>query len=181
MRFADRLFTPRGKRHAGGGLAMMAVRASDGSRRRQSLGAEIAARGSAVGFDPTRDILQKVFAMFDHRKEHRRRAYLGATITFNERSSVVDCLVRNLSEGGARLEMAHPISLPTEFEVTIPRRGEYWRARQAWRDSLALGVTFVPSDSGTDVSIESARRIKQLQSERDALAKRLAEMSEPAI
>lgn len=77
--------------------------------------------------------------------------------------------------------MAHPISLPAEFEVTIPRRGEHWRARQAWRDSLALGVTFVPSDSGTDVSIESARRIKQLQSERDALAKRLAEMSEPAI
>ncbi len=93
----------------------------------------------------------------------------------------MDCLVRNLSEGGARLEIAHPISVPREFEVTIPRRGESARARLAWRDSLALGVTFVASHSGTDVSIESARRIKRLQSERDALAKRLAEMSEPAI
>ena len=47
----------------------------------------------------------------EHRKLARHRTLKAGTITFN-RAGGIDCRVRNLSEGGACLEVASQIGIP---------------------------------------------------------------------
>ena len=56
------------------------------------------------------------------RTSERKRALLGARILFNSRASVFDCMIRDLSDTGARFVLGHPIPLPSEFELEIPSR-----------------------------------------------------------
>src|SRR5260370_29330534 len=49
----------------------------------------------------------------------RGRQLKKAKIAFNHRQSVIDCLVRNLSETGACLEVASRAGIPAAFELLI--------------------------------------------------------------
>jgi hypothetical protein len=77
------------------------------------------------------------------RTQERKRALLGARIVFNNRSSVIDCTVRDLSEAGARLVLGHPLPLPSVFELEMPSKGQTRRCELRWAAGLACGVRFV--------------------------------------
>lgn len=119
--------------------------------------------------------------MFDRRREHRGRTYLGSQVAFNNRWSTIDCLVRNMSQTGAKIEFAHAVLLPSEFELIIPQKGNSRRVRVVWRQATALGVSFVDPDAGTVVPIEWARQMRKLKTERDMLARRVRDLSESSI
>jgi len=116
--------------------------------------------------------------MLERRHERRSRTYLGGQVAFNNRWSTMECLVRNLSEGGASLEFAEPSFLPDDLELIIPLRGCSSTARVVWRGARTLGVSFVERNSGKVVPIEVARQIRKLKAERDVLARRVKELSE---
>ena len=118
--------------------------------------------------------------MLDRRKLHRDRTYLGGRIAFNNRCSTFDCLVRNLSQDGAKIAFSDSATVPSEFDVTIHRKGESRRARIVWRDETQAGIRFLHTDDQRIVSIETALRIRKLEAERNALARRVAQLSEPA-
>jgi hypothetical protein len=67
--------------------------------------------------------------MHNPRKVHRLRTYLGAQVAFNNGYFSTPCLVRELSEAGAKIEFAHPTLLPSEFELTISKTGATRRVR----------------------------------------------------
>jgi hypothetical protein len=81
--------------------------------------------------------------MHERRKAPRRPAFWDAKIGFNGRRFRVNCMVQNISAGGARLALRQAVDLPPEFSLTIAckqERLEYgvrtkWRirARWAWR------------------------------------------------
>lgn len=78
----------------------------------------------------------------DNRRTFRRmRTLKKGTIVLNGGYSVYDCVVRNLSEGGAMLQIAG-LGIPSHFELTmdaaVPRRACTVR----WRSDGALGVSF---------------------------------------
>jgi hypothetical protein len=118
--------------------------------------------------------------MEERRNSQRGRTFLGAQIVFNNRCSSVDCLVRNLSGDGAKLAFADGAAIPAEFEITIQRTAETRRARSVWRNETEAGILFLGSAAGKFVSLEAARRIKKLEVERDALTRRVVQLSEPA-
>jgi PilZ domain len=118
--------------------------------------------------------------MLDRRKFHRDRTYLGGRIAFNNRCSTFDCLVRNLSQDGARIVFSNTAIVPSVFDVTIHRKGESRRARVVWRDETQAGILFLHADDEKIVSIETVQRIRKLEAERSALARRVAQLSEPA-
>ncbi|MDR3462042.1 MAG: PilZ domain-containing protein [Beijerinckiaceae bacterium] len=118
--------------------------------------------------------------MQERRKTHRGRTYLGSTIAFNNRCSTIDCMVRNMSQNGAKLVFAHPVTCPDEFDLMIPQKGDSRRVRIVWRQEMEAGVVFLASNVGTVVSIETARRMRALEAERASLARRVATLSEPA-
>ncbi len=115
----------------------------------------------------------------ERRKEHRLRSYLAGQAVFNGRASTVDCLLRNISDDGAKITFSDGVALPVEFEITIPRRGETKRSRVVWRTQKEAGLKFLPPPSATFLSLEAARQVRKLKEDRDALSRRVAELSEP--
>jgi hypothetical protein len=76
------------------------------------------------------------------RSTARGRVFKGAKITFRRRTATIDCTVRDISDGGARLLLASVVGIPDSFELTIP--GEPVRqCRLVWRKSEQIGVAFV--------------------------------------
>lgn len=80
--------------------------------------------------------------MDEHRRATRRRALKGAQIIFNEGSSVIDCVVRDLSETGAKLKIPSPIGVPDTFTLSVQGDNTRRKCRVAWRRATELGVAF---------------------------------------
>ena len=61
-------------------------------------------------------------------------------IVFNQKSSVLDCTIRNLSRNGACLQVVDPAGIPPSFELLI---GGVSRTCQiSWRSGTRIGVIF---------------------------------------
>ena len=81
--------------------------------------------------------------MSELRSKTRQRCFLGARIQFNNRRSSFDCLVRDISTTGARLELRTFESMPDEFDLVIPQHERQYRAKVMWRRNNLCGVCFV--------------------------------------
>ena len=78
----------------------------------------------------------------DHRRQTRKRMLKGGTIAFNGRHSTLPCVVRDLSNTGARLQVAQANSVPDTFELLIDLDGFEAPVEVAWRDLSEVGVRF---------------------------------------
>jgi len=117
--------------------------------------------------------------MGERRRIPRTRTFLGGLVAFNDRCSTMECLVRNMSRDGARLVFGGTVEIPAEFDIMIRKRGDGRRAHIVWRMEAEAGVSFAAPEERRVVSIEAARRIRELEAEREALRKRVAQLSEP--
>lgn len=81
-------------------------------------------------------------SVFDRRESERLRSLKGARIIFNNRSSIINCLVRNQSDGGVKLSLETPATLPDEFSLRFAD-GQEHRCIVRWRKLSELGVQFV--------------------------------------
>jgi hypothetical protein len=57
-------------------------------------------------------------------------------------STLVDCLVRNTSEGGAQIQFADVVALPSEFRLQIGASSVTRPVTLAWQRGLTAGVKF---------------------------------------
>jgi hypothetical protein len=80
--------------------------------------------------------------MQDRRAVTRHKSFLQGRIYFNNRRSSVDCLIRDISEQGARLKISDAITTPEAIELHIPNKDETYRAKVIWRAHDEMGVTF---------------------------------------
>jgi hypothetical protein len=85
-----------------------------------------------------------VLVNFERRDAPRSRTILGARAVFNERFSTMDCRVRDISAGGARLRFGGPPVVPRWFELLLVEKGERRRVRRVWTDGRDMGVAFEP-------------------------------------
>ena len=118
--------------------------------------------------------------MEERRRAQRLRTYLGGEIAFHHRCSRLECLVRNLSSNGAKLSFPRPAVIPEFFDLTIPQNLDHRHVRLIWCSEMEAGVSFEETEAEPVISFKAARRIKHLEAERDALARRLAELTDRA-
>ncbi|WP_119304434.1 PilZ domain-containing protein [Dongia deserti] len=81
-------------------------------------------------------------ASANRRDQMRRMVIKGAKIIFNNRKSVLDCRVRDLTADGARLDLSTQQLLPHEFELQVagdPTR----RCGLRWARGTQAGVRFL--------------------------------------
>jgi hypothetical protein len=77
--------------------------------------------------------------MEDKRRTVRHRTLKAGSIAFG--GSAINCVVRNLSDTGAALEVASPVGIPDQFELI---NGEFRRTcTVVWRSKDRIGVTFM--------------------------------------
>jgi hypothetical protein len=73
----------------------------------------------------------------------RHRVLKGGHIVFNNRSSVIDCMVRNLSASGACLHVADTAGVPNHFTLIMEPEKTEKDCGVAWRRDGKLGVHFL--------------------------------------
>ena len=78
----------------------------------------------------------------EKRLSPRRNTMMIATIVYDGGRSRVDCVIRNLSDGGAKLEVPTVRNIPATFDLLVPRHRPQ-RCRVAWRALKELGVQFI--------------------------------------
>ena len=90
---------------------------------------------------------------------------------------VIDCLVRDFSESGAKIELPGSTKLPNTIDLFFPLRQETFRAHIRWRGDKEIGLTFenpeavAPSDP---VQAKLLARLLELEAENTELRERMA-------
>ena len=79
--------------------------------------------------------------MDEKRKILRQRTLKAGTINFN-RAASFDCRVRNLSPGGACLEVATQLGIPDDFVLVVESDHLKQPCHVVWRTATRMGVEF---------------------------------------
>lgn len=84
-----------------------------------------------------------VLAMQERRETTRSRVLKGAKVILGT-SSVIDCVVHNLTDGGAHIEILNAVALPEAVDVTFDGDHHTFRpCRLIWRTLNETGVQFL--------------------------------------
>jgi len=78
----------------------------------------------------------------ERRTSTRQKSFLQGRIYFNNRRSAIDCLIRDISAGGAKLIFSQTASIPDVVELFIPQKDQTLRAHVQWRSGEEAGVAF---------------------------------------
>jgi hypothetical protein len=79
--------------------------------------------------------------MVENRTQPRLRTLKGGRISFNN-GAAIDCIVRNLTNTGACLEVASPIGIPESFELVLDSDGTTRTCHITWESAKRIGVAF---------------------------------------
>jgi hypothetical protein len=116
--------------------------------------------------------------MLDRRQGFRGRVYYGGVIAFNARNSTMDCLIRNFSPFGAKVEFANTALLPDEVDLTIARKGFCCLARIVWRRANQAGFAFRnPKQVSAPMPLDWAIRLRASERARRSLQARVEQLS----
>jgi hypothetical protein len=79
--------------------------------------------------------------VIEKRAAPRHRVLKHGTLAFGGGGGV-DCMVRNISSSGARLDIATPVGLPSTFTLVIQTDQFMRRCRPVWSNDNCIGVAF---------------------------------------
>jgi PilZ domain len=78
----------------------------------------------------------------NRRRERRRRVFKSGQIIFNRGFSVFECTIRNISGGGAMIEVPSMLGIPTRFTLTMQSGPREQTCDVKWRTDRRMGVAF---------------------------------------
>ncbi len=79
--------------------------------------------------------------MSENRSSPRHRTFKGGSISYGAAPSV-DCIVRNISQSGACIEVANNAAVPDRFTLLIKPELLKRSCEVAWREPTRIGVRF---------------------------------------
>ncbi len=115
----------------------------------------------------------------DKRISPRLRSFLKGRVVFNGGQSSLDCLIRDMSSTGARLDLSASVTVPDRFDLYLPHRDETCRVHLQWRRGGQIGVAFDQVESAPEMPAAAqdvAARVEQLEAEVGLMRMLLAQM-----
>jgi len=83
----------------------------------------------------------------ESRKKPRRQFHYGASILTEPGKTPLECMISDVSEGGARLVLDEGEELPPRFVLLLTKEGSARRTcRVIWRNGSNVGVAFTNGD-----------------------------------
>ncbi len=95
----------------------------------------------------------------------RGRTFLAAKVSWDDGAITFDCILRDLSESGARLKLPASLAVPPTFYLLEVRNGDLWEAQVAWRRYPEIGVTFLRCCRGEEETNLDVRMLTRLRAE----------------
>jgi hypothetical protein len=90
--------------------------------------------------------------MAERRTSRRHKSFLRGVVHYDKSRGGTNCLIRDLSDDGARIVLSAAVTIPNTVELQIPQRGQTLRAQVQWRRADEIGLAF------TDPRVEPSRR-----------------------
>jgi hypothetical protein len=72
----------------------------------------------------------------------RRRVLKGGKLVLDRDVCVLNCVIRNLSDYGACIELASTLRVPDEFKLSFDSSPTVRQCLVRWRSKMRLGVAF---------------------------------------
>jgi hypothetical protein len=76
----------------------------------------------------------------NNKRDQRQNVMKAGIILFG--CSGIDCLVRNISDGGANLEVESQIGIPNSFDLVIDAEHGNQHCHVIWRKARRIGIAF---------------------------------------
>ena len=114
-----------------------------------------AAGNSGAAFDRTAEGRQQA----DNRRAVRMRTLKAGRAVFDNAQSVVDCVIKNLSDNGAQIELDAPGALPNTFLLQF-QDGRKRPVEVTWRSRNRVGLRFV--DGGLPMTAEQHASVAKM-------------------
>ena len=80
--------------------------------------------------------------MQERRRVTRSRVLKGAKIIIGS-ASTIDCVVRNVTNSGVRIQIANTVDLPETLDLTLDAGFTIRPCRVAWRSVTETGLQFI--------------------------------------
>lgn len=81
----------------------------------------------------------------ERRADIRHKALKSAKLAYNAGYGAMECVVRNISKGGARLTFAYAVGVPNHFSIRISDDPVGRDAVVRWRFGHMVGIEFKPA------------------------------------
>lgn len=113
--------------------------------------------------------------MAERRNSARQKSFLRGCVYFNKRRNAIDCLIRDISDAGARIIFSDTVSIPDAVDLHIPQKEQTVRAHVQWRHGDEVGLAFPDAIRAADGTAdgELAARVAELESQVNALRREL--------
>jgi hypothetical protein len=116
--------------------------------------------------------------MPERRQGARDRVILGSVASINDRGSTMDCVVRNISEGGVCVEFDETAKLPEEMRLTITQKDCSFFARTMWRRAGRVGLAFrTVTAAGLPATTDLDERLRRSEQKKRQLQRRIRELT----
>ncbi len=106
--------------------------------------------------------------MSERRNSRRSKSFLRGFVYVSHKRGALACLVRDLSEKGARIIFSDQVTLGDVVDLYIPQREQTLRARVQWRKNDEIGLGFTEIERAVEASPtagEIAERVAMLEAE----------------
>ena len=106
--------------------------------------------------------------MGERRGSRRSKSFLRGFVYVSRKRGALACLVRDLSEKGARIVFSDTVTLPDVVELYIPQRHQTLRARVEWRRNDEIGLGFTATERTAEAppsATEVVQRVAMLEAE----------------
>jgi hypothetical protein len=122
--------------------------------------------------------------MMEKRKSPRQRSFFRGLVRLADQNYSMSCIVRDVSEMGAKLRFKSPTSFSGNVELHIPEKQKIIRASVVWVDNCEVGVSFsapvtiadpAPADAAS-ADAELSERVARLEAEIAALKQMLRQL-----
>jgi hypothetical protein len=101
----------------------------------------------------------------EKRDAPRHKCFLRAFVYVENSSVAVECVVRELSDTGARLHFSKLPPVSEFVDLHIPIKGQNFRSKVQWREGDEIGVAFHSTTYMNTGEIGLDRRVDRLESE----------------
>ena len=122
----------------------------------------------------------------DKRKSSRQRLFLRGFVRTPGNDTNIDCIVRDISETGAKLRFRCTPSITDLFELHIPAKQQIVQSKLVWMDDCEVGISFdsnlalvTPASGNGDLWTRVARLEDEITSLKEMLKSLQATPSSP--
>jgi uncharacterized small protein (DUF1192 family) len=106
--------------------------------------------------------------MGERRNARRSKSFLQGFVYVSRKRGALSCLIRDLSDKGARIIFSDTVTLPDMVELYIPQREQTLRAKVQWRRNDEIGLAFIEAEREADATPsagEVVQRVALLEAE----------------